>query len=122
MGTVKPRITVTLDLDDYELLKELSALNGESMSAIISGLVGAARPVLDRLVEFAKTFSDASAARQSDILALLEGAEAKVVPEAHAIAEELLAALTLPASDPRAVNTGVYTPTPSPSPNTKTGV
>lgn len=61
MATKKPRITVTLEPEHHEVLRRLTALQGGSMSGVISDLIGEIAPVLGRLcasLELAKQAQD----------------------------------------------------------------
>lgn len=62
MATNKPRITVTISPATYELLKELSELNEESMSSTVGGLLEQVAPVLERMNRILKA---ANAAKES---------------------------------------------------------
>ena len=48
MSTSKPRITITLEDEAYALLQRMSAQRGKSMSAIVTELLDAAAPSLER--------------------------------------------------------------------------
>jgi len=48
MSTSKPRITITLEKEAYALLQRMSAQRGKSMSAIVTELLDAAAPSLER--------------------------------------------------------------------------
>jgi hypothetical protein len=50
MPTAKPRVSVTLDQESYQVLSRLSEVSGDSMSSLLSGLVDATRPSLERMV------------------------------------------------------------------------
>lgn len=116
--TKKPRVTITFEQDDYEMLHELSLLNGESLSSIVSGLVSASSPVIKRLILTGKAFQRASAERQQDVLQLLVDAESKIYPHALEIQQELLDVMDLAAGepatdDPRRVTRGSRPPLPT---------
>lgn len=51
MATLKPRITISLDEQDYAVLKRLYTLNGVPMSRTISELVTMLTPVLGRMAD-----------------------------------------------------------------------
>lgn len=78
------RISVSLQDDDYEVLRRLSQLNGESMSAIISGLVQTVSPALGRVADVLEVASTA----QGDVLANLQ----RVVNEGEASLSPLVSA------------------------------
>lgn len=51
MATTKPRITISLEEQDYAVLKRLYALNGVPMSRTVSELVAMLTPVLGRMAD-----------------------------------------------------------------------
>jgi hypothetical protein len=51
MATEKPRITITLPLEQYEVIKRLATLQGGSMSRIVADLLGEVTPVLSRVCD-----------------------------------------------------------------------
>lgn len=51
MPTPKPRINVTMEYHDYEVIKRLSELTGSSMSKTINEYLGLIVPTLERVVE-----------------------------------------------------------------------
>ena len=51
MATTKPRITISLEEQDYAVLKRLYTLNGVPMSRTISELVAMLTPVLGRMAD-----------------------------------------------------------------------
>lgn len=51
MPTSKKRILVTLDDSDYDLLKRVAAINGQSMASILREYVEMSRPMLVHLAE-----------------------------------------------------------------------
>lgn len=70
MPTEKPRITVTLEKKHYALLLRVSEQQGKSMSAIISGLVGAVAPSYERVA----VLMDRASRANSDVLEGVVGA------------------------------------------------
>lgn len=50
MSTTKPRITITLEEHQHEVLRRLAAASGDSMSQIVAGFVDLAVPSLERVV------------------------------------------------------------------------
>lgn len=125
MATKKPRVTVTLEHDDYERLRALSEMNGESMSSLISGLVGSVAPVLERIVEAGRQFEHLQESVRGDVLARLEAAEDALRPALNEVQEGWVAMLETieehsaeAAADPRAVTRGSRPPTsPTPPPS-----
>lgn len=51
MATIKPRVNVTLEQSDYDVLKRLSELSGTSMSKQIGELVRTVIPVLVQMAD-----------------------------------------------------------------------
>lgn len=51
MATKNPRITITLNEEDYAVLKRLNALNGVPMARTVSELVEVVSPVLARICD-----------------------------------------------------------------------
>ena len=51
MATTKPRITISLEEQDYAVLKRLYTLNGVPMSRTVSELVAMLTPVLGRMAD-----------------------------------------------------------------------
>lgn len=51
MATLKPRVNVTLEQEDYDVLKRLSELSGTSMSKQIAELVQTVVPVLSQMAD-----------------------------------------------------------------------
>lgn len=49
MSTTKPRITVTLEPRQHELLKQISSAGGDSMSKLVSELLVTVEPTLERM-------------------------------------------------------------------------
>jgi hypothetical protein len=88
MSTTKPRITITLEPQVYEVLRRLSAASGDSMSAIVTNFLDVAVPPMERMVvimEQAKAIPDE--AKESLRGAILR-AEAQVLPAAAAVIDQ----------------------------------
>lgn len=51
MATSKPRITITLEEQNYAVLKRLNALNGVPMARTVSEFVQLVAPVLERICD-----------------------------------------------------------------------
>lgn len=54
MATTKPRITITLTKQQYDVLRAVSDYGGQSMSNFVSGLIEQSLPVLERMAETAR--------------------------------------------------------------------
>jgi hypothetical protein len=51
MATDKPRITISLTQDQYDIIKRLSGLQGVPMARVVTDLVAEVAPVLEKVVE-----------------------------------------------------------------------
>jgi len=78
MATKKPRITVTLEPQVYEVLTRLSELQGGSMSGIVSDLLHSVAPVFERTCYVLQLADSATSGMNDDIRASMERSEAKV--------------------------------------------
>lgn len=61
MATEKPRLTITLDYDNYALLKELSELQGVSVSLLINDLVATTSEPLKEVLKALRVLSNFNA-------------------------------------------------------------
>lgn len=119
MPTAKPRITVTLTEQQYDVLSRLAAVRGASRSSIIVDLLDASLPVLERTFKLLEALE---AARKGDYLedfvASLDKAEATLAP----LLASALDQLDLPlGAEPPPSNTGVTSPTVQSSKTTAKG-
>lgn len=80
MSTSKPRITVTLESREHEVLSRLSAVGGESMSALVAQFVTVALPSLERLVVVLERAAAAPEEARAGLLAAVERAERTLLP------------------------------------------
>lgn len=80
MPTNKPRITVTLEPQAYEVLSRLSALGGGSMSAQLSQLLSLSLPSLERVVVVLERAVAAPQEAHAGLLAAVERAERVLLP------------------------------------------
>lgn len=76
MPTVKPRITVMLEPDDYAVLSTLSELQGVSKSSLLADLWASACPVMLRV---AKLLQEAKTAQESVKDGIREATEAAML-------------------------------------------
>ena len=72
MATLKPRITISLDKQDYAILKRLNALNGVPMSRTISELVAMLTPVLGRMADNLEAVAKADEETRKKIVESME--------------------------------------------------
>lgn len=113
MATTKPRAMVTLDPETYKALRDLAAINGQSLSAVIGELLYAVVPTVQRVVEAGRRYQALSEGMQDQVRSTFTAAEAKIAPAVEALTEEafgLLAAIDEAEQDPRPVTRGSRTP------------
>ena len=72
MATSKPRITITLEPQEYAVLKRLSGLNGVPMARTVSELVSLVSPVLGQIADNLKTVQDSEESVRADLLRSIE--------------------------------------------------
>lgn len=96
MSTNKPRITLTLEPEVYEVVRRLSAASGDSMSAVIADFLDVAIPQMQRIalvLEHAKAIPSQTKEELRDSLARSEAkllsAVAEVTGQADGFIEEL---------------------------------
>lgn len=70
--TEKPRITVTLEREDYELVKEVARVSGMTMSRLLGDYVEMSRPMLRHMVDLANAYDKADQERKAIHLAAIE--------------------------------------------------
>jgi hypothetical protein len=122
MATAKPRVSVTLDPDLHAALRELAALNGESLSAVIGGLLEALAPTVLRVVEAGRQFQALSNDMQDQVRKTFTEAEAEISPALSDLQTQAFAALAALESgphakqDPRPVTRGSRPPLKSVTP------
>lgn len=80
MSTSKPRITVTLEPHAYEVLSRLSAVGGDSMSALVAQFVTVSLPSLERLVVVLERAASAPEEARAGLAAAVERAERTLLP------------------------------------------
>lgn len=126
MPTARPRIAVTLTEEQAQLLRRLKQLNGLSMSETVGDLIDAAAPILARTAHILELAAAAPDATKRELRAMLESAEARILPEVERLAAETAAVCsdvakaaadaqgtvgpqgrTAPERNPRPSNTGV---------------
>ena len=72
MATTKPRITISLEEQDYAVLKRLYTLNGVPMSRTVSELVAMLTPVLGRMADNLEAVAKADEETRQKIAESLE--------------------------------------------------
>lgn len=89
MTTKKPRITVTLDWDDYKALEQVATVQGCSMSSVLSEVWGEAAPFM---LKVAKLILEAKAAKEAvgdRIREIAADAELSMVPLARELVSNM---------------------------------
>jgi uncharacterized protein (DUF1778 family) len=118
MATNKPRITITLEPEQYELVRELARMNDQSMSSVVVELVQAIQPTIERVVNAGRAFEQLSDDMKDKIRANFEGAEQRIMPALTELEADFLATLASVSEaaaapeDPRAVTRGSRPPHP----------
>lgn len=79
MPTSKPRITITLNNRQHELLEAMSKVQKVSMSSIVVDLLDTAMPVLERVLEMLDAASKAPKAALDELKRSLDVAEGEVM-------------------------------------------
>lgn len=113
MATTKPRITITLEPDQYAVLARLAALQGSPMARIVSELMSEVVPTLEGLCNTLEAAKRADAKVKAQMRKSMEAAEADLMPLAQAVLnqmdmfqESLVAALGTAASLERGCEDG----------------
>jgi hypothetical protein len=75
--TSKPRINVTLEQAEYDLVKRVAGATGMSMSAFLRDYVEMSRPMLEHMADLADAFEAAERDRRDVHLQAVEGAMEK---------------------------------------------
>ena len=80
MPTAKPRITLTLEPHAYEVLSRLAAANRQPMASIVTEILDAAIPSMERVVAIVERASTASEEVRAGVVAAVERAERELMP------------------------------------------
>jgi len=113
MATNKPRVSVTLDPETYEVLRELAAQNRQSLSAVIGELLDAVAPTVYRVVEAGRRYQALSEGMRDQVRGTFTAAEAKIAPVLRDLEKQAFAALEAvdeAEQDPRPVTRGSRPP------------
>jgi len=89
MPTVKPRLTITLTPQVAAILRELSALAGNSQSAIVGELLQMSAPVFERVVAGIRAAKMIQESAKAEIAAGLERAQVKAEAQLGIVLEDL---------------------------------
>ena len=88
MATTKPRITITLEPEQYEVLNRMATLQGGSMSRIVSELLQEVTPMLSKLCDTLQIATTANAELRTKIMRSCDEAEEDLRPIANAVASQ----------------------------------
>ncbi len=88
MSTVKPRITITLDEQVYEVVRRLSAAGGDSMSRVITQFLDVAVAPMERMVVVLEQAQRMPSETTEAVRASILRAEAKLLPKVMAAVVE----------------------------------
>lgn len=113
MATSKPRITISVTPDQYALLDRLSSLKGGAKSTIVTDVLEASVPALERAADLLQALEQARKGDYlEDFVANLNKAEQTLAPLIAAALEQMELPIA-EADSPRSCNTGVTTSTKS---------
>lgn len=85
MATTKPRITVTLEPQQYDILRRLAALQGRPMARIVTELMEEMLPLLGRAVEAMELAQKAQGNVRESLRRAVEKGEETILPHAQAV-------------------------------------
>lgn len=80
MATTKPRITITLEPRTYEVVSRMAKAGGESMSAVVTGIVDLAVPSFERAVAIVERAQSAGDEVRAGIKSALDRADRDLMP------------------------------------------
>lgn len=83
MATTKPRITITLEPEQHEILRRLADLQGTSMSKIVTDFLGEVTPVLLNVADTLEAAQRASLEARAKFVRTAEIAEEELRPLAE---------------------------------------
>lgn len=83
MATSKPRITITLEPEQHEILRRLADLQGTSMSRIVTEFLGEVVPILANVVTTLEAAQRSSSDARAKFVRTAETAEAELRPLAE---------------------------------------
>lgn len=78
MPTANPRLTITLSPPIAALLREMSALTGNSQSALVAELLEEAEPVFSRMVRILRAAEQAKRAVKEELVAGMDAAQERL--------------------------------------------
>ena len=89
MATLKPRITITLEPEQHEVLKRLSALQKQPMAAIVKDLMHEVTPVLSTMADALEVALRSGHQVRAQIRKSVEEAGEEIMPIAEAMRSQL---------------------------------
>lgn len=89
MSTTKPRITITLEPKQYEVISRLAALQKGSMSRIVSELLAEVTPMLEKVCDTMAIAVKANDDMKARIFKSCEEAEQDMRPLVEAVTNQL---------------------------------
>jgi len=111
MATSKPRHSITFEPADYDVLRRMAALEGSSVSKIVSELVGAVTPALSRAVDVMEAAARAHEDVHESLRRSAEEAEGPLLDVMQTSLDEFEAVMaqmqSVAEGNPRPVITGV---------------
>ncbi len=78
MPTANPRITITLEPELHAILRRMSELTGNSLSAIVAELLGTSMPVFERVVHALEAASEIQSSASGEIVQGLQRAQERL--------------------------------------------
>ncbi|MDE2344140.1 MAG: ribbon-helix-helix protein, CopG family [Betaproteobacteria bacterium] len=88
MPTPNPRISITLQPSLAAVLRELSALSGNSQSSIVAELLETSQPVFEKMVLVMRAAATVREASKQDLVAGLERAQGRLEQQLGLISDE----------------------------------
>lgn len=88
MATDKPRITITLETDQYAVLRRMADLQGGSMSRIVSDLLSEIVPVLNSVCDSLELAKKAHADVRANLRRVAEDAQSDLEPIAKMFSDQ----------------------------------
>lgn len=89
MATDKPRITITLEPAQHDLLRRLAAYQKHSMSSIVVELIDSVAPTLERVCEAIEVAMQAKEGVRDNLRRVAEESEAAILPHVEASLSQL---------------------------------
>lgn len=89
MATGKPRITITLEPEQYEVISRLATLQRGSMSRIVSELLAEVTPMLEKVCDTMAIAAKANDEMKARIFKSCQEAEADMRPLVEAVTNQL---------------------------------